>query len=58
MLLLDEPTNHLDLRHQLQLARLIAGLDVTTIVVLHDARTGKGAMIDEGLRGRIGVGAG
>lgn len=36
VLLLDEPTNHLDLRHQLQLARLIAGLDVTTIVVLHD----------------------
>lgn len=36
VLLLDEPTNHLDLRHQLQLARLIAGLDVTTVVVLHD----------------------
>jgi acyl-CoA thioester hydrolase len=29
-----------------------------TVVVLHDARTGKGAMIDEGLRGRMGVGAG
>ncbi|MFF5971241.1 ABC transporter ATP-binding protein [Streptomyces sp. NPDC012769] len=35
-LLLDEPTNHLDIQHQLDLLDLVTGLDVTTIVALHD----------------------
>ncbi|REF01055.1 ABC transporter ATP-binding protein [Thermomonospora umbrina] len=36
LLILDEPTNHLDLRHQVDLLRLIAGLDVTALIALHD----------------------
>lgn len=36
VLLLDEPTNHLDLRHQIALLRTVAGLGLTTLVVLHD----------------------
>ncbi|GAB4586482.1 ABC transporter ATP-binding protein [Nocardia sp. IFM 10818] len=35
-LLLDEPTNHLDIRFQHELLGLVRGLDVTTLVVLHD----------------------
>lgn len=35
-LLLDEPTNHLDIRYQHDVLHLIRGLEVTTIVVLHD----------------------
>ncbi len=36
VLLLDEPTNHLDVRYQQDLLALLAGLDLTTIVALHD----------------------
>ena len=35
-LLMDEPTNHLDIHFQHEILRLVRGLDVTTIVVLHD----------------------
>lgn len=35
-LLLDEPTNHLDIQHQLEILGLVAKLDVTSIVALHD----------------------
>ncbi|WP_372345630.1 ABC transporter ATP-binding protein [Streptomyces sp. KL116D] len=35
-LLLDEPTNHLDIQHQLELLDLIRGLDLTSVVALHD----------------------
>ncbi len=35
-LLLDEPTNHLDIRHQLELLDLVSGLEVTSIIALHD----------------------
>ncbi|MEX0426966.1 ABC transporter ATP-binding protein [Nocardioides sp. DS6] len=35
-LLLDEPTNHLDVRYQHDVLGLVAGLEVTTVVVLHD----------------------
>ncbi|MFD6418135.1 ABC transporter ATP-binding protein [Streptomyces sp. NPDC060194] len=35
-ILLDEPTNHLDIRHQLELLDLLASLDVTCVVALHD----------------------
>ncbi|MFJ3927035.1 ABC transporter ATP-binding protein [Streptomyces sp. NPDC090022] len=35
-ILLDEPTNHLDIRHQLELLDLLAALDVTCVVALHD----------------------
>ncbi|MBB3950153.1 ABC transporter ATP-binding protein [Aureimonas jatrophae] len=35
-LILDEPTNHLDVHHQIGLLQLVAGLDVTCIVSLHD----------------------
>ncbi|QLY27903.1 ABC transporter ATP-binding protein [Nocardia huaxiensis] len=35
-LLLDEPTNHLDIHYQHELLSLVRGLDVTTLVVLHD----------------------
>ncbi|MFD5621494.1 ABC transporter ATP-binding protein [Streptomyces yangpuensis] len=35
-ILLDEPTNHLDIRHQLELLDLLATLDVTCVVALHD----------------------
>lgn len=36
ILVLDEPTNHLDIRHQLDLLALVRGLDVTTLITLHD----------------------
>ncbi|WP_284250612.1 ABC transporter ATP-binding protein [Litorihabitans aurantiacus] len=36
VLLLDEPTNHLDVAAQLALLRLVAGLEVTSVLVLHD----------------------
>lgn len=35
-LVLDEPTNHLDVTHQLQLMRIVRGLDVTVISAIHD----------------------
>lgn len=35
-LLLDEPTNHLDIRYQHEVLHLVAGLELETIVVLHD----------------------
>ena len=35
-LLLDEPTNHLDIHYQHEILELVRGLEVTTIVVLHD----------------------
>lgn len=35
-LLLDEPTNHLDVRYQHEILSLVAGLDTTTVIVLHD----------------------
>lgn len=36
VLFLDEPTNHLDPKARRELLSLVAGLDVTTIAVLHD----------------------
>lgn len=36
ILFLDEPTNHLDPKARSELLALVAGLDVTTIAVLHD----------------------
>ncbi|WP_428649926.1 ABC transporter ATP-binding protein [Roseibium sp.] len=36
LLVLDEPTNHLDIRHQLEVAELIANLDITVVTSLHD----------------------
>ncbi|WP_456695074.1 ABC transporter ATP-binding protein [Aeromicrobium sp. P5_D10] len=36
VLLLDEPTNHLDVSHQLGLLELVASLDLTCVVALHD----------------------
>jgi iron complex transport system ATP-binding protein len=35
-LLLDEPTNHLDIQHQLELLDLVARLQVTSVIALHD----------------------
>lgn len=35
-LILDEPTNHLDITHQLQLMKIVKGLDVTVISAIHD----------------------
>lgn len=35
-LILDEPTNHLDITHQLQLLRIVKGLDVTVVSAFHD----------------------
>jgi len=36
LLFLDEPTNHLDIRYQLELMRLVRGLGITVLVVLHE----------------------
>ncbi|MFB2533453.1 ABC transporter ATP-binding protein [Paracoccus sp. p4-l81] len=36
VMFLDEPTNHLDIHHQIEILRLIRGLDLTSIVALHD----------------------
>lgn len=36
ILVLDEPTNHLDIRYQLELLALIRGLQITTLITLHD----------------------
>lgn len=36
LLILDEPTNHLDIHHQLSLLRLVAGLEMTVVMALHD----------------------
>ncbi|NYG58243.1 iron complex transport system ATP-binding protein [Nocardioides daedukensis] len=35
-MLLDEPTNHLDIRYQHDLLKLVRGLGITAVVVLHD----------------------
>ncbi|GAB6903023.1 ABC transporter ATP-binding protein [Kineosporia succinea] len=35
-LLLDEPTNHLDIRYQHEILSLVAALETTVVVVLHD----------------------
>jgi iron complex transport system ATP-binding protein len=35
-LILDEPTNHLDIQHQINLLRLVSGLNITSIIALHD----------------------
>ncbi|MDT0202840.1 ABC transporter ATP-binding protein [Nocardioides sp. AE5] len=35
-MLLDEPTNHLDIRYQHDLLKLVRGLGITVVVVLHD----------------------
>ena len=35
-LMLDEPTNHLDIRFQHELLAMVRGLEITTVVVLHD----------------------
>lgn len=36
LLVLDEPTNHLDIRHQLEILRMIEGLEITVVTSLHD----------------------
>ena len=36
LLFLDEPTNHLDVRYQLELMRLVRGLGLAVLVVLHE----------------------
>ena len=36
VMVLDEPTNHLDIHHQLELLKLIKGMDMTAVVSLHD----------------------
>ncbi|RRH72042.1 ABC transporter ATP-binding protein [Falsigemmobacter faecalis] len=36
LMILDEPSNHLDIHHQMAVLDLIAGLDVTTILAVHD----------------------
>lgn len=36
VLLLDEPGNHLDIQHQLAILKLVQGLQVTTLIALHD----------------------
>ncbi|MDX6742419.1 ABC transporter ATP-binding protein [Actinocorallia sp. A-T 12471] len=38
LLVLDEPTNHLDLHHQVALFGLLAVLDTTVLIALHDLR--------------------
>lgn len=35
-LILDEPTNHLDIKYQLQLMRIVKGLDIEVIAAIHD----------------------
>lgn len=35
-MLLDEPTNHLDIQHQIELLRLVANLELTSIIAMHD----------------------
>lgn len=35
-LILDEPTNHLDIKYQLQLMRIVKGLNVEVIAAIHD----------------------
>ncbi|MBB5955437.1 iron complex transport system ATP-binding protein [Saccharothrix tamanrassetensis] len=36
VLVLDEPTNHLDINHQIAVLRLVRGLGITVLTVLHD----------------------
>lgn len=36
ILVLDEPTNHLDIHHQLDLLKLVKGLNITVISAIHD----------------------
>lgn len=35
-LILDEPTNHLDIKYQLQLMRIVKGLNIEVIAAIHD----------------------
>lgn len=35
-LILDEPTNHLDIKYQLQIMKIIKGLNITVIAAIHD----------------------
>lgn len=35
-LILDEPTNHLDITHQLQLMKIVKGLNITVLSAIHD----------------------
>lgn len=35
-LILDEPTNHLDITYQLELMRIVKGLNITVIAAIHD----------------------
>lgn len=52
LLILDEPANHLDIHHQLAVLDLIAGLNVTTILAVHDLnhamRCDRIACLDQG----------
>jgi len=46
LLILDEPTNHLDIRHQLEILKLIKGLDMTIVTTLHDLNMAREACDD------------
>lgn len=52
LLILDEPANHLDIHHQLAVLDLVAGLNVTTILAVHDLnhamRCDRIACLDQG----------
>jgi iron complex transport system ATP-binding protein len=59
-LLLDEPTNHLDLRYQHELLALVASLNLTAVVVLHDLNLAarycqRIALLDSGRLSAIGA---
>lgn len=36
VMFLDEPTNHLDIHHQIEILRMVRGLDLISVVALHD----------------------
>lgn len=36
VMFLDEPTNHLDIHHQIGILRMVRGLDLTSVIALHD----------------------
>ncbi|WP_103332971.1 ABC transporter ATP-binding protein [Pseudotabrizicola formosa] len=36
VMFLDEPTNHLDIHHQIEILRMVRGLDMTSVIALHD----------------------
>ncbi|WEK05570.1 MAG: ABC transporter ATP-binding protein [Candidatus Devosia phytovorans] len=60
LLILDEPTNHLDIRHQLEVLELLAGLECTVVVSLHDlalacAHADKVLLLDQGKVAAIGA---